>query len=178
MARAAPAWVSAERIQAALLETARPFKPDFKKAEASSLQNATTVQAVYAGVTRSRVGTAGLTQAIAALKERGYQVNGKGTWLNGKCLFHEHHAHGDLSPSGGLNLSTGVFHCFVGECDDHSLEEVLARLELLETQEPQAGDNCNSPRKGKFEKLFRSMMANLLRHPMARMLFLRFTDSA
>lgn len=42
---------------------------------------------------------------------QGFKVNG--TWLNGSCVYPEHHQHGDSRPSFGYNTATGYAHCHV-----------------------------------------------------------------
>ncbi len=41
----------------------------------------------------------------------GFKTNG--TWLNGSCVYPEHHKHGDSRPSFGYNTATGYAHCHV-----------------------------------------------------------------
>jgi hypothetical protein len=41
----------------------------------------------------------------------GFKANG--TWLNGPCVYPEHHKHGDARPSFGYNVSTGFGFCHV-----------------------------------------------------------------
>jgi hypothetical protein len=52
---------------------------------------------------------------LAALADhflaRGFKLNG--TWLNGSCVYPEHHKHGDAHPSMGYNIATGYGHCWV-----------------------------------------------------------------
>lgn len=37
----------------------------------------------------------------------------RGTWLNGPCVYPEHHKHGDAHPSFGYNTATGFAYCHV-----------------------------------------------------------------
>lgn len=41
----------------------------------------------------------------------GFKANG--TWLNGPCVYPEHHQHRDARPSFGYNTATGYAHCHV-----------------------------------------------------------------
>ncbi len=42
---------------------------------------------------------------------QGFKVNG--TWLNGSCVYPEHHKHGDARPSFGYNTATGFGYCHI-----------------------------------------------------------------
>ena len=58
------------------------------------------------------------------LRGRGYRQNGN--WLNGPCIHPEKHTEGDRHPSFGVNIQSGVGHCFV--CGNYSSTEVGAAL--------------------------------------------------
>lgn len=53
-----------------------------------------------------------VVEALAShLLAQGFKVNG--IWLNGSCVYPEHHKHGDARPSFGYNTATGVGYCHV-----------------------------------------------------------------
>lgn len=64
----------------------------------------------------------------AMLRSKGYKENK--VWLNGPCLWPEHHKHADAHPSAGFNTLTGVWHCFEPGCSNHNLNQVMAALEV------------------------------------------------
>jgi hypothetical protein len=49
-----------------------------------------------------------ITQRLLTLD---YRLHGD--WLNGRCLFPQHHRHADAHPSFGFNRRSGYGHCFV-----------------------------------------------------------------
>jgi hypothetical protein len=55
------------------------------------------------------------SRVVAALADRflahGYKP--RGTWLNGPCVYPEHHKHGDAHPSFGYNTASGYGFCHV-----------------------------------------------------------------
>lgn len=66
-------------------------------------------------------------QAITAtLLGMGYR--GPKDWLNGPCLFPEHHKHNDRHPSFGFNTTSGEGYCFV--CGPLSAAKVAAALDI------------------------------------------------
>ena len=58
------------------------------------------------------------------LRGRGYRQSDN--WLNGPCIHPEKHREGDSHPSFGVNIQSGVGHCFV--CGNYSPAEVAAAL--------------------------------------------------
>jgi hypothetical protein len=54
-------------------------------------------------------------QVVEALADlflaQGFKVHG--SWLNGSCVYPEHHKHGDAHPSFGYNLATGFGYCHI-----------------------------------------------------------------
>lgn len=81
-----------------------------------------------ASATPTRTDSSDLDRVVIALGDRGYRSNRRG-WINGCCVFHEDH-----HPSAGLNLSSGIFHCFA--CGDYSLQQVGERLGVLQPRPP------------------------------------------
>lgn len=66
-----------------------------------------------------------LVTAIAKhLQALGYRQ--KAEWLNGQCLYPEHHAHRDLRSSFGFNTHTGYGFCFV--CGSMLARDIAARI--------------------------------------------------
>ncbi len=83
------------------------------------------VQAVRVYPTQDEI--AGEQTAVAQiLRGRGYHLNKE--WLNGPCIHPENHAHADKHPSFGVNIESGVGHCFA--CGNYAPAEVAAALEL------------------------------------------------
>lgn len=58
------------------------------------------------------------------LRARGYKQNKE--WLNGPCIHPENHVSGDKNPSFGVNVHTGVGHCF--SCGSFSPRHVAQAL--------------------------------------------------
>jgi hypothetical protein len=53
-----------------------------------------------------------VVEALADLfLAQGFKV--RGTWLNGSCVYPEHHKHGDAHPSFGYNTATGLGYCHI-----------------------------------------------------------------
>ncbi len=48
---------------------------------------------------------------VDLFRAHGYRL--RGTWLNGPCVYPEHHKHGDAHPSFGYNTATGFAYCHV-----------------------------------------------------------------
>ena len=66
-----------------------------------------------------------ITAKVAdTLRARGYKQHKE--WLNGPCIHPENHVNGDLNPSFGVNVRTGVGHCF--SCGSFSPRHVAQAL--------------------------------------------------
>lgn len=72
----------------------------------------------------------GEQEAIAqTLRRQGYHLNK--AWLNGPCIHPENHTNADQHASFGVNVESGVGHCF--KCGNYAPSEVAAALALRQT---------------------------------------------
>lgn len=79
--------------------------------------------------TTTQLGPADLNPALVEALTRHFQQSGfksYGEWLHGRCIYPEHHQHGDRHPSFGFNTATGYGHCYV--CGTLLAKDICARL--------------------------------------------------
>jgi hypothetical protein len=114
-----------EQEQLVLLLTPKtaPALPDLKQPPLPTLRT------VRPGITAIPQWTINKNQDAAAkiaetLRARGYKTHKD--WLNGPCLHPENHVNGDKNPSFGVNVHTGVGHCF--SCGSFSPRHVAQAL--------------------------------------------------
>ncbi len=67
-----------------------------------------------------------LDDLFGTLRKKGYKPNKD--WLNGQCIHPEQHHNKDASPSFGVNLRSGVGHCFA--CGNFSPNEVAQAFDV------------------------------------------------
>ena len=82
---------------------------------------------------------------VAALfDQRGYKRSRN--WLNGPCIHPDKHRHGDQHASFGVNIISGVGHCFV--CGSFAPIEVAGALRLATSPPRGTFAFCNAMRNG------------------------------